>query len=76
MRCNGTWSRGECLLLSLRDDGNEIRPDHEHNGRPGLRLTRSRANLRVGDCRIEPVAGGGTLVRCEVPPPAAGVTEP
>jgi nitrate/nitrite-specific signal transduction histidine kinase len=57
--------------LSLRDNGEGIRPDDEHNGRLGLHLIRYCANIVGGDCRIEPVAGGGTLVRCEVPLRAA-----
>ena len=48
--------------MSLRDDGNETRLDHEHSGRLGLRVMRSPASIRGGECRIEPVAGGCTLV--------------
>ena len=61
------------LLLSLRDNGKGILPGDEHNGRLGLHLMRYRANILGGECRIEPTADGGTLVRCEVPRRGAGL---
>ena len=65
MRCNGTWSKGDVLLSSLRDHGKEIRPN--------LHQTRYRATIRLGESRVVPVAGGGMLVRCEGFQRAAGV---
>ncbi|MGH7995790.1 MAG: ATP-binding protein [Opitutaceae bacterium] len=55
------------LTLSVADDGPGLPPRHRGPGM-GLRVMAHRAEIIQGGLDLEPAAGGGTLVRCRVPP--------
>jgi signal transduction histidine kinase len=64
---------GRLLELSVRDDGQGIRPGSRRGG--GLANMGDRAARWGGRCTVEPGADGGTHVRWNVPLPA-GATVP
>ena len=55
------------LVLSVRDDGVGLKPIEDRRGRLGLHIIRYRCDIIGGKLKIEPLAGGGTLVRCTLP---------
>jgi signal transduction histidine kinase len=58
---------GQSLTLTVADDGPGLSgPDRGGDGL-GLRIMAHRAEILRGEFAVEPVAGGGTRVRCRVP---------
>jgi PAS domain S-box-containing protein len=58
------------LVLTIQDNGQGIGDVSPAEGGIGMRTMRHRANLIGGTLTVEETGGGGTVVRCRVPPPA------
>jgi signal transduction histidine kinase len=54
-------------VLEIRDDGKGLVPRHSAPPGLGLRIMRHRAGLIGASLAVDPVASGGTCVRCTLP---------
>lgn len=63
----GLEQDGDCLRVSIRDDGQGFDPREIPSGRFGLRIMRERARSIRGDVCVSSLPGEGTLVEISAP---------
>jgi len=61
---------GGKVTLAITDDGVGVGPLSPRREGLGLRIMQYRAGLSQGELSVLPKRGGGTVIKCVVPPPA------